>query len=60
MRVMDISETLQRRIDFHGHFCIGRFLGVRIAKKGLEWAEPEREKDLGACCETEEETLCNS
>lgn len=60
MRVMDISEMLQRCIAFHGHFCIGQSLGVRIAKKVLELVEPKSEKDLGACYETEEETLCNS
>jgi formylmethanofuran dehydrogenase subunit E len=46
MRVTDVSETLQRCVDYHGHFCIGQSLGVRIAKKGLELAAPESEKDL--------------
>ena len=46
MRVTDVHEMLQRCVDYHGHFCIGQSLGVRIAKKGLELAAPEREKDL--------------
>lgn len=46
MRVTDVHEVLQRCIDYHGHFCIGQSLGVRIAKKGLELAAPESEKDL--------------
>jgi len=46
VRVTDISETLQRCVAYHGHFCIGQSLGVRIAKKGLELTEPESEKDL--------------
>lgn len=46
MQVTDIHETLQRCVDYHGHFCLGQSLGVRIAKKGLELVEPESEKDL--------------
>lgn len=46
MRVTDVHEVLQRCIDYHGHFCIGQSLGVRIAKKGLELAAPENEKEL--------------
>jgi formylmethanofuran dehydrogenase subunit E len=46
MRVTDVHEVLQRCIDYHGHFCLGQSLGVRIAKKGLELAAPESEKDL--------------
>lgn len=46
MRVTDVHEVLQRCIDYHSHFCIGQSLGVRIAKKGLELAAPESEKDL--------------
>lgn len=46
MLITDVRETLQRCIDYHGHFCAGQSLGVRIAKKGLELAEPEDVKDL--------------
>lgn len=46
MLITDVRETLQRCIDYHGHFCAGQSLGVRIAKKGLELAAPEELKDL--------------
>jgi formylmethanofuran dehydrogenase subunit E len=46
MQSASIQEVLQRCIDYHGHFCIGQALGVRIALKGLELAAPEGEKDL--------------
>jgi formylmethanofuran dehydrogenase subunit E len=46
MKSQSIHEVLQRCIDYHGHFCIGQALGVRIALKGLELAAPEGEKDL--------------
>jgi formylmethanofuran dehydrogenase subunit E len=46
MQETDIHEVLQRCVDYHGHFCIGQALGVRIALKGLELAAPEGEKDL--------------
>jgi len=46
MQVTDVHEVLQRCIDYHGHFCIGQSLGVRIAKKGLELIVPKSEKDL--------------
>jgi formylmethanofuran dehydrogenase subunit E len=46
MRVTDVSETLRRCVAYHGHFCLGQSLGVRIAKKGLELVEPASEKDL--------------
>lgn len=46
MRVDDVHEVLKRCIEFHGHYCMGQSLGVRIAKKGLELAAPASEKDL--------------
>lgn len=46
MQITDVRETLQRCIDYHGHFCAGQSLGVRLAKKGLELAAPEDPKDL--------------
>jgi formylmethanofuran dehydrogenase subunit E len=46
MLITDVRETLQRCVDYHGHFCAGQSLGVRIAKKGLELASPEDVKDL--------------
>jgi formylmethanofuran dehydrogenase subunit E len=46
MQITNVNETLERCIEYHGHFCIGQSLGVRIAKKGLELIEPESEKDL--------------
>src|SRR5512136_2797118 len=46
MLITDVRETLQRCIDYHGHICAGQALGVRIAKKGLELAAPEGQKDL--------------
>jgi formylmethanofuran dehydrogenase subunit E len=46
MQSASIHEVLQRCVDYHGHFCIGQALGVRIALKGLELAAPEGEKDL--------------
>ncbi len=46
MQITDIRETLQRCIDYHGHFCAGQSLGVRLARKGLELAAPEDPKDL--------------
>ena len=46
MLITDVRETLQRCIDYHGHFCAGQSLGVRLAKKGLELAAPEDPKDL--------------
>ncbi len=32
----DVRETLQRCIEYHGHYCPGQSLGVRNAKEGLE------------------------
>lgn len=46
MQTASVREVLQRCVDYHGHFCIGQALGVRIALKGLELAAPEGEKDL--------------
>lgn len=46
MLITDVRETLQRCVDYHGHFCAGQSLGVRIAKKGLELVMPEDLKDL--------------
>jgi formylmethanofuran dehydrogenase subunit E len=46
MQVTDVHEVLRRCIEYHGHFCMGQSLGVRIAKKGLELISPESEKDL--------------
>jgi formylmethanofuran dehydrogenase subunit E len=46
MATDSIHEILKRCVDYHGHFCIGQALGVRIALKGLELAAPEGEKDL--------------
>jgi len=46
MLITDVHETLQRCIDYHGHFCTGQSLGVRLAKKGLELVAPEDVKDL--------------
>ncbi len=46
MQSADIHEVLQRCVDYHGHFCLGQALGVRIALKGLELAAPEGDKDL--------------
>jgi formylmethanofuran dehydrogenase subunit E len=46
MLITDVRKVLQRCIDYHGHFCAGQSLGVRIAKKGLELVSPEDTKDL--------------
>ena len=46
MLITNVRETLQRCIDYHGHFCAGQSLGVRIAKKGLELALPDEPHDL--------------
>ena len=46
MQTACVTEVLQRCVEYHGHFCIGQALGVRIALKGLELAAPEGEKDL--------------
>lgn len=46
MLITDVHEALQRCVEYHGHFCAGQSLGVRIAKKGLELASPEDVKDL--------------
>ncbi len=46
MQVTDVHELLRRCIEYHGHYCIGQSLGVRIARKGLELIAPESEKDL--------------
>jgi formylmethanofuran dehydrogenase subunit E len=46
MGITDINEVMERCVAYHGHFCIGQSLGVRIAKKGLELVTPENEKDL--------------
>jgi len=46
MLITDVHEALQRCVDYHGHFCAGQSLGVRIAKKGLELASPEDPQDL--------------
>lgn len=46
MQITDVREALRRCVDYHGHFCAGQSLGVRIAKKGLELAAPDEVKDL--------------
>ncbi len=46
MQITDVREVLQRCIDYHGHYCAGQSLGVRIAKKGLELVAVETQKDL--------------
>lgn len=46
MQITDVREALRRCVDYHGHFCAGQSLGVRIAKKGLELAAPDDVKDL--------------
>lgn len=46
MQITDVREVLQRCIDYHGHYCAGQSLGVRIAKKGLELVAAEDQKDL--------------
>lgn len=46
MQITDVNEVLDRCVQYHGHFCTGQSLGVRIAKKGLELASPEDQKDL--------------
>ena len=40
------EKTLERCVEYHGHFCAGQSLGVRIAKKGLELVEADNQKDL--------------
>jgi formylmethanofuran dehydrogenase subunit E len=46
MLITDVKEVLDRCVAYHGHICAGQALGVRIAKKGLELAAPEGQKDL--------------
>ena len=46
MQITDVHNVLQRCIDYHGHYCAGQSLGVRIAKKGLELVAAEDQKDL--------------
>jgi formylmethanofuran dehydrogenase subunit E len=46
MLITDVREVLRRCVEYHGHYCMGQSLGVRIAKKGLELASPEEPKDL--------------
>lgn len=46
MLITDVQDVLQRCIEYHGHYCMGQSLGVRIAKKGLELVSPEDQKDL--------------
>jgi len=41
-----LDELLGRCVKYHGHFCIGQALGVRIALKGLQLANVGNEKDL--------------
>jgi formylmethanofuran dehydrogenase subunit E len=46
MLIYDVHEVLRRCVEYHGHYCTGQSLGVRIAKKGLELVSPEDQKDL--------------
>ena len=46
MQITNVRDILQRCIDYHGYYCAGQSLGVRIAKKGLELVEAEDQKDL--------------
>lgn len=46
MQITDVHEVLKRCVDYHGHYCMGQSLGVRIAKKGLELVAAETQKDL--------------
>lgn len=46
VRITDVREVLNRCVEYHGHYCAGQSLGVRIAKKGLEMIGAEDQKDL--------------
>jgi formylmethanofuran dehydrogenase subunit E len=46
VQITDVHEVLERCVAYHGHFCAGQSLGVRIAKKGLELIGAEDQKDL--------------
>lgn len=46
VQITDVHEVLERCVEYHGHFCAGQSLGVRIAKKGLELIGAEDQKDL--------------
>lgn len=46
MKNQELDALLEKCIAFHGHLCMGQVLGVKIAVKGLELANPEGPKDL--------------
>jgi len=46
VQISDVHEVLKRCVEYHGHYCAGQSLGVRIAKKGLELIEVEDQKEL--------------
>lgn len=46
IEITDVHEALERCVEYHGHFCAGQSLGVRIAKKGLELVGAEDQKEL--------------
>ncbi len=46
MNQEELNKLLDRCVEYHGHFCIGQILGVRIAVKGLELASVSNPKDL--------------
>lgn len=46
VQITDVREVLNRCVEYHGHYCAGQSLGVRIAKKGLEMIGAEDQKDL--------------
>jgi formylmethanofuran dehydrogenase subunit E len=46
VQITDVHEVLERCVEYHGHYCAGQSLGVRIARKGLELVQAEDQKEL--------------
>jgi formylmethanofuran dehydrogenase subunit E len=46
MDLQRLKAQLERCVSYHGHYCTGQILGVRIAVKGLELAACESPRDL--------------
>ncbi len=40
------EDLLDRCVEYHGHFCLGQILGVRLALKGMEMIATRNPKEM--------------
>jgi formylmethanofuran dehydrogenase subunit E len=49
----ELNDLLDKCVAFHGHICMGQVLGVRVAAKGMELADPKTPRDIIVAVENE-------